>query len=210
MIVPQDEEDLRRLLNVDEVPQDVREEYSHRIRFWHQAHSGPLGELGLIDLIRFCGHKAPQVGQPPVTDWRNFPHNTQVQALFEGRWKLGAYQGYVAPGTIAFESDGVVYEVLARNARLPVMEYDLPEIDKVSEPEIDKVSEDATDALPVPEEEPTSEVQYQPLPRVLVEDDDDILDGTVMGEPDDEEYVSVQIDGEDVPRVFPMSKLQFV
>jgi hypothetical protein len=203
MIVPQDEEDLRRLLDVDEIPADIAEEYSQRIRFYHRQNQGPLGELGLIDLIRFCGYKAPGSPQPERVDWHQYRAGTRLEALVDAQWLPGEFKGFVAPGMIATLLDGSesVREVLARDARLPVLDYALADTVAVnSEPEVT--------------EEPGEVIeeahQYQPLPRVLVEADDDLLQGTVMSPTDDSEYMNVQIDGEELPRAVHMEKVTFI
>lgn len=122
----QDEETLRRILGLTEVPADVAAEYGVRIEMFHRGgDSGPLKTLGLIDLVRSLGYKRKPVDVVvEKVDWRQYPGNgtVLVEALYSGAWQPGVYLGPIEGGTLAVRLDGdpMVKECRAHMLRLAV------------------------------------------------------------------------------------------
>lgn len=121
---PVDEKNLQNFLGVKDIPGDVEEEYRIRVKMYHASgSSGPLPPVGLIDLVRFLGHKPPQ---PKVADtgidWRTMPEDgsVRVEARFNGQWMKGVYLGGVEGGTLAvrLHGDPVIKECRPHMLRL--------------------------------------------------------------------------------------------
>jgi hypothetical protein len=111
MIVPQDEEALKRLLGVNEVPDNVKAEYEIRIGMFHRGagERGPLGGIGLVDMLRSLGLCSPQPHEKENAgvDWRSLPTDgsIRIEAKYFGGWQPGIYLGLVQWGTLAIRLD---------------------------------------------------------------------------------------------------------
>lgn len=107
MIHPSDVQSIQRLIGKQEVPDDILLEYEIRIRMWHRdGHSGPLGTLPLIDLVRALKYEPPR--DPPIQasiDWGKKPQDGSVKCdvFQDGRWKpaAGCFVGFVSNGILA-------------------------------------------------------------------------------------------------------------
>jgi len=139
VIVQADLESLKRMLGCDEqsLPKLLVREYSIRLRMFHaDGNSGPLGSLGLIDLLRFLKHGPKPPPEPPrFVDWSRMPTNGSLQVealsidnkkLIQGNptkeeWRSGVYLGRVGVGGLAVRLDGDtwVHEFSQRDVRLP-------------------------------------------------------------------------------------------
>lgn len=111
MIHPRDEQTLLAILGVQELPPELAHEYDVRINMYHRGGaSGPLGILGLIDLVRSLGLRPPQKHHRPTkVDWRALPHDgtVRIEASFAtGEWSPGVFLGFVQAGTLMVQLDG--------------------------------------------------------------------------------------------------------
>lgn len=121
MRIQADEASLSRMLgvSVDEIPVTVLVEYELRLQMFHSdGHSGPLGTIGIIDLLR--GMKlGPKLREdkPVELDWSRVPGDgtVRVEAKLlspEGigyDWVPGVYLGRVGVGSLAVRLDGDAY-----------------------------------------------------------------------------------------------------
>lgn len=103
----QDEISLDRMLG--SIPDEVREECDLRTKMFHcDGNSGPLGSLGLIDMLRSMRLGPRKVEEKPeVTIWRNLPQDgsVRVEARYFGAWMPGVFRGFVEGGTLAVQLD---------------------------------------------------------------------------------------------------------
>lgn len=116
MIHPQDEQSLQRLLGVETPPKSVLDEYRIRLALFHRdGHSGPLGTIALIDLVRSQGLKPPVIPKDKtVVDWRTVATDgsVYVDVPMFGDLKRGTYCGMGTHGVlhVKFPGDEMVYE----------------------------------------------------------------------------------------------------
>jgi len=185
VIIIADENSLARMLNVPaaQIPESVLAEYELRLHLFHcDGHSGPLGTLGLICMLR-----SMDLGRPPPAeqrvdvDWSRIPTNgsVRVEARIERRggeaqWVSGVYAGQVGPGKL-------------RRDNVRIARHD--------EPARRIAPEDAVESnIPLAEREPW--VSMSDGEVVMVED----TEGHFQGVRDDEILVVV---GDDLtPRAF--------
>jgi len=110
LIAPQDEQTLQRFLGCQEIPAAVAAEYEIRKRMFDMDGSaGPLGTVGLIDLVRSLG-LGPKAPDPIPTDvnWRDYPQDGSVRVMagpFFGDMQPGVFLGFVQYGTLAIRTD---------------------------------------------------------------------------------------------------------
>lgn len=109
MIQSDDNEALLKMTGLDVVPQDIEAEYELRAAYLHTAGSGAIGAIGLIDLLRFLGHKPRRLEKDSsLTDWEKLPQDgsTLVECgPFFGSMQQGRFKGFVHNGTLAIELD---------------------------------------------------------------------------------------------------------
>jgi hypothetical protein len=136
---PDDLENLQRLLGVTEPPPDIMAEYEMRILMSHSLGGyGPLGSLGLVDLLRYLGVKPRRIEAAQAgTNWEKIPLDTPVLAgPYMGEMKLGKFKGGCYMGTLQVEliEDGspVVREVRAGMVQLAPVDF-VPEPEPVSD-----------------------------------------------------------------------------
>ena len=110
MVSPDSIESLKRILKLQEVPENVLQEVQIRTQMFHRSGaSGPLPVLGLIDAVRSLGlAPLPEVVSQAEVDWGRFPNDgsIRVEARFNGAWMPGVYLGFVEHGTLAIRLDG--------------------------------------------------------------------------------------------------------
>lgn len=136
MMLPSDYDSLKRILKVEDVPDDVRREVSLRTILYHRdGNSGPLRTLALIDAIRFLGYE-PHTEEPKPTavDWRTVPDDgtVRVEARFNGTWMAGSYIGIVEHGTVAVKMD---HDEFVRECRPDMVRFEGVEAKIEPEPE---------------------------------------------------------------------------
>ena len=89
MITPHDTETLKRLLGGQEIPDKVQREYAYR-HYWfcQDGNSGPLGTLGIIDLLRFVGFAPtlPVDGNACAINWDKIKRGERVDVHYNDRW----------------------------------------------------------------------------------------------------------------------------
>lgn len=110
MVSPENIDALKRILKLEEVPENVLQEVEIRTQMFHKSGaSGPLPLIGLIDAVRHLGlAPLPDAPQMEKVAWENYPSNgtVRVEARFNGAWMPGVYLGFVAHGTLAVRLDG--------------------------------------------------------------------------------------------------------
>ena len=98
MIAPQDHQSICRLLNVEEAPADVAAEYAIcKSMYDRDGHSGPIGTVAIIDMLRRLGRRSPEAKKPdPKTDWESLPIDgtVRVEARYFGDWQPGTFLGF--------------------------------------------------------------------------------------------------------------------
>lgn len=107
MIHPYDQETLQSLLRVEQIPDDVSEEYEIRRRMYHSAGgSGMVGVHILIDMLRFLGYgKLEKAEADAVTDWRK-EIGKPVIAKYKGKKTKGVLVGLAQFGRLDLELEG--------------------------------------------------------------------------------------------------------
>lgn len=117
MIIMADEDSLSRMLGVPaaQIPESVLAEYQLRLRMFHcDGNAGPLGTIGIIDMLRSMklGMRPPGP-QPTSIDWSRVPMNGSVRVMAkvtgnngEPKWASGVYVGQVGVGALAVRLDG--------------------------------------------------------------------------------------------------------
>jgi hypothetical protein len=172
MLIQSDEESLTRMLGVEPAffPASVVAEYNLRIRMYHMdGHSGALGTVGIIDLVRSMG-LGPTLPEerPPTLNWEKLPRDgtVHVEARVEYeedgdtkyKWLPGTYRGIVAMGTLAIRLDG----------RLQIDEFGRKDVRIVRENPVEPVVRSVDETFEIDE-------------VVLVEDGDEVKQGIVKG-----------------------------
>lgn len=124
MIDQFDEETLRRITGLENIPEDLLAEYNIWRKMYHSAgSSGSLGSIGCIGAARSLGY-GPKVVEKveEKVSWRDYPHDgsTRVEAHFFGSWQPGVYLGFVDSGMLAIrlDDDDNVKECLPHVVRL--------------------------------------------------------------------------------------------
>jgi hypothetical protein len=136
VIIPADEDTLRRFLGLEpyEFPVKVVDEYELRLYMFHaDGNSGPLGTIGIIDMLRYL-HIAPPAAANRVErevrpDWSRIPADgsvrVEVRLVHENprceEWLPGVYVGRIgAACAIGVRLDGQTYvdEFRAQDVRL--------------------------------------------------------------------------------------------
>jgi len=80
----------------EDVPEKYAREYSLRLSMFHKdGNSGPLGSLGVIECLRYCGF-TPEfaVEKPAEIDWDTIKRGQRVEARFNGAWLAGEFLGF--------------------------------------------------------------------------------------------------------------------
>jgi hypothetical protein len=81
---------IKAMLGVTEVPKELEQEYSLRRRMLRLAgHSGPLGSVAMIDLIRYLGFDPAEEPLPDVP-WERYPANETIRVAVRWTDQLGA------------------------------------------------------------------------------------------------------------------------
>lgn len=124
-IHPQDQDNLTKMIG-KEPNAEVLAEYQERIQFYHRGGgSGPLGPLGLTDLLRYMGYSPPSHKKMDgVTDWHAIQLRHPVEAYFFGQWIPGTFEGFVESGTLAIRlrDDPIVRECRRDIVRLAALD----------------------------------------------------------------------------------------
>jgi hypothetical protein len=132
MIIQADEESLQRMLGVEphSFPPAVIAEYELRLQMFHgDGHSGPIGTVAIIDMLRSMKlGPRPRNELPKETDWVRMPKDgsVTVEAYVksaedgEHKWVIGTYLGIVGVGTLAVRLDGAswVHEFTRKDVRI--------------------------------------------------------------------------------------------
>lgn len=121
MILENDQDTMRRMLGVQEIPSGIEQEYQLWLRFHHRdGSSGPLGHHLCLCLLRHMGLEPPKaVDKPEDVDWRQVALGTRV-VVNDGRSTLyGIYKGKIDVGTIGvmLDNSAFVQEVNQRYVR---------------------------------------------------------------------------------------------
>lgn len=120
MVIKTDEDSMSRMLGIPaaQIPEKVLAEYELRLKLFHcDGNSGPLGTIGIIDMIRSMGLKpASTQKQTTLVDWSRVPMNGSVRVMArltdaQGKptWVSGVYVGQVGVGSLAVRLDGDLY-----------------------------------------------------------------------------------------------------
>lgn len=93
-----DEEVLKAVLRVDEVPDKVCSEYAR----WHRLYcsmggSGPLGPAMLVPMLRQLKVEQPAEKRPESINWRNEVGN-QIEARYGDSLRVGILDGLAPDG----------------------------------------------------------------------------------------------------------------
>ena len=193
MMIQADEDSLRRMLGVepDQFPSVVVAEYELRLRMFHSdGHSGPIGTVAIIDMLRGFKLGPPRLINklPLEADWSKVPMDgtvrveVKMQSAAENgelRWFSGVYLGQVGMGTLAVRLDGFAY----------VREFRRNEVRFVREKPVEAVEE--------PDAAWTSGVIDEP---VVVEDEGQYKDALFKGSKPG--AVLALVKGEDEARSF--------
>jgi len=200
VIIKADEDSLVRMLGIraDEIPASVIAEYELRLRMFHgDGNSGPMGTLGIIDLLRSMKLGPPaRKPQEAVMDWARVPMDGSVRVEArkhndgEAKWFAGTYMGQVGAGTLAVRLDGRewVDEFSRRNVRL--------ERDKPAEAYVEPPTEQEAEVdvlLPL----------AKPGDRVWIDEEGDYK-AAEFGDYDGA-MVSIKVEGESASRCVPAS-----
>lgn len=101
------------------MPEEVLKEYLLRIQMYHcLGTSGPLGPVGLVDLVRACGYERT-FGSKTASPWRSTKKGTPIEASYSGQWVPGVFHGVTNQGALAIQLEGEseVKEVMAHVVR---------------------------------------------------------------------------------------------
>lgn len=178
------------MLRANDLPTKVIDECEIRTRLYHaNGHSGPLGTLALIDILRFTKVQLPSAEKPPVVfDWRGVPRHTRVTAYCDGALRKGEFMGYGPNATLAILIDS---EEMTRHIRA----CDVRILDQRRERELEAESADAQlSGDNVDWKKATAGV------AVWVSEDGDVKAGVVSAPAKDAHGPSVMVDGEDKAR----------
>lgn len=121
MILPNDEDTIRRMLGVQEIPSGIEHEYQLWLRMHHRnGSSGPLGHHLCICLLRHIGLEPPAaVETVEAIDWRQVSIGTRV-VVNDGRSNVyGVFKGKIDVGTVGvmLDNSAFVQEVNQRYVR---------------------------------------------------------------------------------------------
>lgn len=235
MIHTDDEYALGRMLGITEFPADLIKEYELRLRMFHaNGHSGPLGTIALISVVRELGYGPPYVEEKPVSsDWRKYPYDgsVRVEARFFGGWQLGVFLGFVEAGTVAvkLDNDETVRECRPDMVRLAAADAPPPpptkaeaaasaaEAAKLSANEPKDAATDEPDEIIELDDAPAAAVTGQWVDvkagaKVWVERGSDILDGEFVACVSDTvpPVIQVLVDGRSVAENFAAADVQLV
>ena len=93
MIIKADEDSMGRMLGVPaaQIPESVLAEYELRLRLFHSdGNSGPLGTIGVIDMLRSMKLGVRRPAKPPTAvDWSLVPMNGTVRVMAKVSGKDG-------------------------------------------------------------------------------------------------------------------------
>ena len=205
MIHPDDEQALQRILRRTDVPAEIAAECQRWARAYHAAgHSGALGTLALVSLVRICGVELPEVqNKSEQTVWHNLPAGTRVEAHFFGVWQPGTFCGLAPDGALAIRVDG---DALVRECRPHVVRLPGEAASESAQAETKQEAAPASepgDALGPPE--PVDWLAVEPGEGVWATDDaGDVCDATFVkvGKTSDKgvETLVVTFDGQTQPR----------
>lgn len=152
---PQDEQSLLRLLGTNTVPEEVQHEYRIRVKWFHSdGHSGPMGTLALVNMLRYLGYKAnPEQEKPKVTDWRAVPKDksVQVEVEWQNEKRLGRFCGMVGAGMLMIDMDG---DEMVRE--FPPYQVKVVGVDKEEEPDAELLPTPAAEMAAKEEAEASS------------------------------------------------------
>ncbi len=209
---------MRRLLGVepDAFPAALVAEYELRLRMFHSdGNSGPLGTLGIIDMLRSM-HLGPRLvaERPKDVDWSRLPKDGSVRIEAKiplptapnGEWVPGVYIGNVGVGTLAVRliGDTYVHELERRYVRIARVEPSKAFIKPVEEAEAVPV-----ETVPVEEAAPATVPEYwskaQAGEPCIVEDNNDYHEGVFQKFRDGEVFVTLK--GEKKARGFAPAKV---
>ena len=229
LILEEDLDSIKRMLGCDEqsIPGCILAEYRVRLRMFHcNGHSGPMGTLGLIDLLRSLKYGPRKQSDPlRIIDWSRMPTNgtLHVEAKVhitkdKMEWQPGVYLGRVGVGGVAVRLDGHkwVHEFSPRDVRIPISKEEETEVKDGPPPTV------ITLEPPQPVHQRKSRPKIpsippedgkNPLNRAKIGDDlwvqeeEDLLDASYQGRIGDE--ILVLVEGEEKPRSFPESKITY-
>jgi len=202
---PQDLLSIQRMLGESQTSLEIEHEYKVRLQMYHRdGNSGPLGTLGLLDMLRFLKLAPPAAEErAPEIDWREMPQDgrVRVEARFWGSWMPGVFLGFIESGTLAIrlDHDPVIRECrkdMVRFVEISDSPFELPEppspaaavlekpepVEEQSEPGgLDEAEEYGDAGSPVKGQD----VDWATLPAgtpVWVEMDDDLQDAVYVGQ----------------------------
>lgn len=210
MILPDDVMSLTRILGIPEekFPAKLVEEYGIRQKmFCADGHSGTLGTIGLIDLVRSLGLSSAAAAPAPVgdVDWRRYPQNysVRVETLSFGQWIGGYFGGFGPSGTIMVrvDYDDFVREIHKSNVRIALDQTPPPAdvSDSLSEADPSEVFADDDD------EPDPSKIDWSRIDEgtPIYIDEDGAKEGRFIrlgAEGPRGQQLLIHIDGEDCPR----------
>lgn len=202
----------RQLLGEGEVPERYLREYSLRLTMFHKCcNSGPLGSLGIIDLLRFCGFKpALPLPKEEEANWDEVKRGTRVEALFTGQWMPGEYLGYGENRVllVRLNDDSYVRECRRHMTRVaadqtppavePTIEEPLPPAQLEPE-DIPSGYQDPKSEVPPPSWEPKEATDWTHVAKgeaVWVDLPEDVQDGTFVSAANDGKLI-VLVNGQE-------------
>lgn len=215
MIHPTDEEGLRRILRVSDIPEGVADAYMRWRDAYHRAgHSGPLGTIALLCMVENAGYAIPRSPERVMsTDWRLFPQDgsQKVQIINgSGPPRYGSFLGFVSNGTLAVRLYGQqkIDEFLPGELK-PVPQEEWEKI----EPTLEQVL--AQQAAPSGREQDAKkshDVWWTTGEQVYIHLDDEVLEGVVChpsveGHDPGDGYCWVMLKGRKRPKLFPAAKV---
>lgn len=149
LLTPADAAALPRLLRLDgrPIPQQVIDEYNIRIRMFHSAgHSGPIGTVALIDMIRYLGiNPIPEQksSRELVPQFVDLPEGAAIEVRRNATWNPARLVRVAQFGIIVarVEGDNRVTEWRKDQVRLPEDEENLARVQETeTEPDPPKKS----------------------------------------------------------------------
>lgn len=180
MILPNDEDTIRRMLGTTDIPESIAAEYEKWLRMHHRdGSSGSLGHILCLCLLRHLGLEPPKpVAKMQDVDWRSIPLGTRV-VVKDGLQRLyGTYRGKVDYGTVGVMLDNSPF-VQEINARMVELHSDLP-ADVVLDEFEDVAYETFTkrDVVDIDDGPNVDWSQYKRGQQVWVDDNGQSVDGT--------------------------------
>lgn len=197
MILPNDEESIRRMLGCDEIPAEIEPEYDLWLRMRHRdGATGALGPDLMLCLIRQLKLTPPAaVVTDEQVDWRRVPKGARVVVSVNTGDHLGTYQGKVDFGTLAILLDGDRYvrEINVRYVK-PHHEHstdlNLTDDDTATDATPGAYADQVID-LDDDHRTPVDWTQYKRGTKVYVQTDEDVFDGTLWQCKQDELVVKI-------------------